>query len=306
MQDDREIGMKPLTRRQTLWLTIAAFSSSALPAQAADDGRALFWQLDPPGSGARSVIFGYVRIAAALVPEIVDEGTKKAAAATRVIQDFHATVKMPSMQLGREETTPIIEKLDGKTGAAFRAVIGKGFPKLAATVDRMTGIEATMLLMFEGQTPSNPTVGGTIVEGAAQAGRPATVLVADDELRTLFVPPDLASLDKAIGEETIAYMLQLRERTGPIGHHFEQLYQSREGGEIRRISDDLRKRGVFSSGQLFESDKVKALLIERMEAVLDGKNATSAFILLPLGTLLGDDGVLAVLRKRGHSVTPIA
>jgi hypothetical protein len=50
-------------------------------------------------------------------------------------------------------------------------------------VDKMPGIEASMLLRAEGQTPPNPTVGGTIVEGALKLGRPSMALISDTELR---------------------------------------------------------------------------------------------------------------------------
>ena len=53
-----------------------------------------------------------------------------------------------------------------------------------------------MLLMSEGQTPPNPTAGGTIVEGALKLGRPSLVLISDTELRGMVFSPNLPALDK--------------------------------------------------------------------------------------------------------------
>jgi hypothetical protein len=99
--------------------------------------------------------------------------------------------------------------------------------------------------MGEGQTPPNPTVGGTIVEGALKLGRPSSVLISDTELRGMASAPNLTALDKRIGQSTIAYLLDLRQKGGPIGRQFEQLYAARRGGDIHSLGADLMKRGVF-------------------------------------------------------------
>lgn len=196
---------------------LAASSAAALRAGAAGeirDDRALFWQF---GSGASaSTIFGYDRVAASLVPEIVDDGSKRAAATKRVIQDFPAKVVFPTIETDAS-LQPVVERLDARTAAAFRAFVQQSFAQLAPTTDKMPGIRASMLLMGEGQTPPNPTVGGTIVESALKLGRPSTVLISDTELRGMVLAPNLTALDKRIGQDTIAYLLDLRTKGGPIG-----------------------------------------------------------------------------------------
>jgi hypothetical protein len=295
-----------LTRRRALVLALAASSAAALRAGAAgqvSDDRALFWEF---GSGASaSTIFGYDRISASLVSDIVDDGTKRAAAAKRIIQDFPPRVVLPAIKID-PSLQPVVDRLDAKAAAAFRGVVQQSFAQLAPTVDKMPGIEASMLLMAEGQTPPNPTVGGTIVDGALKLGRPAMVLISDTELRGMVLSPNLTALDKRIGQDTIDYLLDLRAKGGPIGRQFEQLYAARRGGDIHRLSAELIKRGVFVPSQMLNSDAIKYLLGSRLEAALKKDAAASAFVLMPLHALIGDDGIIAALRKNGNSVTAVA
>jgi hypothetical protein len=291
-----------VTRRRVLGIALAASSAAVLPAFAASDDKAVFWQF---GSGpSASTIFGYDRIAASLVSDIVDEGAKRATAAKRLIQDFPARVVLPAIKID-PSLQPVVDRLDAKTAAAFRAVVQQSFAQLAATVDKMPGIEATMVLMAEGQTPPNPTVGGTIAERAAKSGLQSTVLISDDEIHGLVLAPNLAAWDKKIGQETIAYMLDLRAKGGPIGRQFEQLYAARRSGDLHELNAELIKRGAFVMSQILASDAIKYLLGSRLEATLKKDESNNAFVLLPLDALLGDDGILTALRKRGNTVTAI-
>ncbi len=295
-----------LTRRRALGLALAA-SAAGFRARAAgevSDDRALFWQF---GSGASaSTIFGYVPIAASLVPDIVDDATKRATAAQRLVQDFPSRVVLPAIKID-PSLQPIVGRLEAKTAAAFRAVVQQSFPQAAPTIDRMPGIEASMLLMAEGQTPANPTAGGTIIEAALKRGRPSMVLISDTELRSMAaVSPNLAALDKRITQDTIAYMLDLRAKGGPIGRQFEQLYAARRGGDMHSLSAELMRRGVFVPAHILNGDAIKYLLGSRLEAALKSDAAASAFVLMPLDALVGNDGIIAALRKSGNSVTALA
>jgi hypothetical protein len=295
-----------LTRRHALGLALAASSLAGLRTAAAgdvSDDRALFWEF---GTGASaSTIFGYNRIAASLVPGIVEDGAKRASAAKRIIQDFPARVVLPAIRID-PSLQPVVDRLDAATAAAFRAVIQERFAELAPTVDRMPGIEASMLLTAEGQTPPNPTVGGTIAEGAVKLGRPSMVLISDAELRGMLLPPNLSMLDKRISRDTIAWLLDLRARGGPIGRQFEQLYAVRRGGDIHGLGAEFVKRGVFVPSQILNSDAIKYLLGSRLEATLKSDAAASAFVLMPLDALVGPDGIVAALRKSGNPVTAVA
>lgn len=284
-------------------LALAVSSAAALPAWAAGDDRVVFWQF---GTGdSASTIFGYSRVAASLVPDIVDDGIKRAIAAKRVIQDFPSGVVLPAIKID-PSLQPIVDRLDPKTAAAFRAVVQQSFAQVAPTVDKMPGIEASMLLTAEGGTPPNPSVGGTIVESALKLGRPSTVLISEAEVRSMAASPNLTALDKRIDQGTIAYLLDLRAKGGPIGRQFEQLYAARRGGDLHRFGAEFMKHGVFIPSQIVNGDAIKYLLGSRLEATLKKDASGSAFVLMPLDSLLGDDGIIAALRKGGNTVTAVA
>jgi hypothetical protein len=295
-----------LTRRRALGLTLAAWTAAGFRVKAAgdiSDDRALFWTI---GSGASaSTIFGYDRIAASLVSDIVDDGTKRALAAKQVILDFPSRVVLPPMKID-PSLQPVVARLDAKTANDFRAVVQQSFAQLAPTVDKMPAISASLLLMGEGQTPPNPSVGGTIVENAVKSGRPALVLISDVELRGMVLPPNLTALDQKISQDSIAYLLDLRAKGGPIGRQFEQLYAARRGGDIHTLAAELIKRGAFTPSQMLNSDAIKYLLGSRLEATLKKDANASAFVLMPLDALIGDGGILAALRKSGNSVVAAA
>lgn len=299
--------MSPITRRRALSLAIAASAAPGLTAcgAKADDDNAVFWQVGDAGP-SQSTLFGYDRIAASLVRDIVQEGTKKVEAAKRLVQDFPSSVTLPAIKIDQSQMTPVVGRLDAKTADALRSVVTGSFPQLAGKLDQMMGIEVSMLLLAEGQTPANPTVGGVIFQQGVEHGLPSVVLVSDEELRAMFAPPDLAKIANAIGQDTVSYLLTLRQQQGPIGRYFEKLYAARKGGEIHRVGAEFQKHGVFIPSQLLQSDKVKGLLIDRVGTAVKEKPALSAFILLPLDSLTGDDGIVAALRKQGNVVTAVA
>jgi hypothetical protein len=295
-----------LTRR-TFGLALAASSTMGLRAGVAgevNDDRALFWEIRSGTS--TNTIFGYERIAAALVSDIVEDGTKRATSASLVIQDFPARVVLPPIRID-PSLQPVVDRLDAQTASALRAALAQSFAPLASTIDKMSGIQASMLLMVEGQTPPNPTVGGTIAERALKLGRPSTVLISDAELRGMVLAPNIAAFDKRIGQDTISYMLDLRAKGGPIGRQFEQLYAGRRCADIHSLGAELLKRGVSLPSQMLNSDAIKYLLGSRLQAALKSQTAgAGAFVLMPLDALVGSDGIIAALRKSGNAVTAVA
>jgi hypothetical protein len=54
-------------------------------------------------------------------------------------------------------------------------------------------------------------------------------------LHGMVFSPNLTALDKRIGQDTIAYMLDLRAKGGPIGRQFEQLYAA-DAAETSTVS----------------------------------------------------------------------
>jgi hypothetical protein len=57
---------------------------------------------------------------------------------------------------------------------------------------------------------------------------------------------------------------------------------------------------------MLNGDALKFLLGNRLEAALKKDPAAGAFVLMPLDMLVGDDGIIAALRKSGNPATAAA
>ena len=55
-----------------------------------------------------------------------------------------------------------------------------------------------------------------------------------------------------------------------------------------------------------DEEKAAGLAFERLLGLLDPANAPASFVILPIGMLTGETGMLARLRADGYAVTPIA
>jgi hypothetical protein len=135
----------------------------------------------------------------------------------------------------------------------------------------MPGIEASMLLMGEGQTPPNPAVGGAIVEGALKLGRPSMVLISDIELRGMVFSPNLTALDKRIGQDTIAYMLDLRAKGGPAGRrvYFERGLEAAAEQVLDRIAIQHLRRDEDAALYQFGAETVNVSAATRGVKLLE-------------------------------------
>jgi hypothetical protein len=140
----------------------------------------------------------------------------------------------------------------------------------------------------------------------SRAGSTLFALLSPADLQSLLRKPDLAAIDKGIDEKTVTWLLDLHDRLGPIGKHFEVLYAERLSGDIQRISAEMRESGMpdFSEMGGLPTDKVEAMIVTRTVETL--MKPTTSFMLLPLGTLCDKDGVLDTLRRNGVKVTPLA
>src|SRR5262249_50829584 len=128
-----------VSRRPGLCLSLAAGSLRAAPPRAAHDRQALVWPVQA-GDRPPNRLLGYARGPPSVAPDVVTEGSKRATDAKRVIQDFHGRVALPAIRMDGPQSTPLLGKLDDKTGAALRAVVQKSFPQLASTIDRLGGV----------------------------------------------------------------------------------------------------------------------------------------------------------------------
>ena len=93
---NRTSSIMPLTRRHFIG-TAASAAALACRRVAAQEEHALFWRIEVP-DGGRGVAFGYTRVAAAVVPEVVKDGVRLMQGAKRVVLDMNNT-RFPAMKI---------------------------------------------------------------------------------------------------------------------------------------------------------------------------------------------------------------
>ena len=271
--------------------------------RASDDQIALYWTVSPPGRQS-AVLFGYDRVAAAVTPEIINDGISLVDGCQRVVLDMPENVKFPAVDLDRDQIKPILQVVAPPTAERLRKLLASS--QVASLADKLSGIEAMMLLAGEGHHNADITVGGTIVDHARAKQKPIDRLLSEADIQSAWQPPDLATLNGGIGDESISYLLDLRGRVGPIGSYLEQLYRQRRGQEIERFTADMKRHGVFSSSQFHQSDRLRNLAFERAFDLMTKQADERRFMLFPLGILTGTSGFLAALKAKGATVVPRA
>ena len=282
-------------------LAMAAFVPGG---RAASDDRALFWTAEAPGQ-PNSILFAYERVGAARVPDIVRDGERFALEQDRLV------VAMPNVKLGeasidRTALKPLLGRLSPPNRDRVQALLTLD-GRIQTLLDKVSGVEFVALVIGESQSPSNPSVGGTIAEGAQARNKPVSSLLSSADLQSVAVKPDLPAIDEGIDDKVVTWLLDLRDKVGPVGRHYETLYAERRAADIVRLNADMRQRGVPGLSEMGDvsAPKLEALLIERTRAALNKPGGT-AFMMLPLGTLCRDNGILALLRQDGVKLTSIA
>ncbi len=250
------------------------------------------------------MLFGYDRVAAALTPEIINDGISLVDGCQRVVIDMPENVKFPTVDLDRDQIKPILQVVAPRTAERLRKLLANS--TVASLADKLSGIEAMMLLAGEGYRNADITAGSTIVDHARAKQKPIDQLLSEPEVQSAWQPPDLATLNGSIGDEGISYLLDLRDRVGPIGGYLEQLYRQRRGQEIERFTADMKRHGVISSSQFHQGDRLRNLAFERVFDLMTKQADEQRFILFPLGVLTGTSGILAALREKGATVVPRA
>jgi hypothetical protein len=98
----------------------------------------------------------------------------------------------------------------------------------------------------------------------------------------------------------------MRDRVGPLGGYFEQLYRQRKGEEIVRVTEDMNRHGVLSPSHLLETDRMRDMMFDRAFNLLTEQADEQRFMLFPLGILVGPSGLLAQFKMKGATVAPLA
>ena len=284
-------------------LATAAFAPRA--GAGATDDRALFWSAEPSGQ-PRSILFGYERVAAARTADIVRDGERLADDQARLIGAM-PNVSFPKVEMPRKDTTPLVERLSKPAAERVRALLARD-PRWKPMTDRLSGIEFVAFILFEGQTQATASVGGTIAAHELGKGKPISYLLSQTDLQDMLGKPNLAAVDKRIDEKTVTWLLDLHDAVGAIGRLYETLYSERRSADIRKLGADMRAHGVPSFSEMggLQADKVETTLAARTVEALKKPEGARSFMLLPLGTLCDDKGVLAQLRADGMKVTAIA
>ena len=276
------------------------------PAFAVSDGRALFWSAEPAGQ-PRSVLFGYERVAATRTADIVRDGERLADDLDRLIGAM-PNMRFAKVEIPRKDVTPLVDRLSRPAADRVRDLFGQDAGWKAMN-DTLSGVEFVALIMFEGQTPATASVAGTIAAHALGKGKPISYLLSQTDLQDMMGKPDLAALDKRIDERIVTWLLDLHDRIGAVGRHFETLYSDRRSADIQKFVEDMRSHGMPSFNEMggLQADKVEAALATRTAEELKKPDGGKSFFLLPLGTLCDEkSGVLAKLKADGVKITPIA
>jgi hypothetical protein len=186
-----------IDRRKVLLGSGAVLVSRFAGAAAAEAGEqnALFWQVTPQGRKG-AVLFGYVRIAPAVVPDVVKDGEALVDASERLVIDIPQNVRFGTVGAARQQMKPLVQIVSPATADRLRKFIST--TPAAALGEQISGLEATTLLMVEGQHNAAVTVGGTIFEHARSAGKPIDELLSDAEIRSAWQQPDLVALNGKI------------------------------------------------------------------------------------------------------------
>lgn len=287
------------------WLALVTFIAAGWnwKSEAAEDEKALFWRVTAGKSS--SILFGYERVGAALVPEIVKDGFRYLDETKSIAQDLSPVVKFPAIEINHGATKPLSNIVSRSVFDQLQGALGK-IPQIGEMAKLLSGFEVTSLLLGEGQTPSLPTAAGVIAEQGRTLNRRVAILVSDAEAQGCWNPPDMAALNGSIDEAKIQYLLDLRQQVGPIGAHLETLYRERRGEEINRFTSDIRMHGIVSPTSFLSADKMRPLLFARLVKAMSAPETADAFMFLPLGLLTGADGILAQLRASGNATTPLA
>lgn len=292
----------PLTRRHFLGITASAVVLACKRTEAQEE-RALFWRIESP-DGGRGVVFGYARVAAAVVPEVAKDGLRLMEGAKRVVLDMNNT-PFPAMKVD-PNLPPLLPKLDPARAGQVRSILAS-LHAPPAQLENLPGFFIATFLYAEGQTNPVPSVGGVIVDRAKALGRPTTVLLEASDVEHLRKPVDFARINQNVDGTTIEFLLEARRRVGPIGAYCERLYRERRGEELERFAKSMSEHGVPESQTYFDGEAAREMMSARLPTALRSTQSDDlVFCLLPIGMLSGPKSILTALRDQGAHTSPLA
>jgi hypothetical protein len=262
----------------------------------ADDDKGLFWNVSRNGQQL-AILFGYERTAATITADVVKDGDRFVDGAQRLVGAM-PNFKMPPVDITKTGVPPLVSRLSPPSAQRVRDFVAAN-PALRSSIDNFSGITLVTIMMLEGQTPAPITVGGTIAEHAQAANKLIFYLLSLDDIKGIYRPPDLGAIDRGIDDGIVTYLMNLRDSVGPLGKYMETLYVTRRSQELRRFADEMTTRGVprIEAATGLPPDKLQSLLSIRARDLLNQQAPGIAFLMLPLGTLMGSTSLLEMLRQ---------
>jgi hypothetical protein len=294
--------------RRTVFKLALGTLAAAAPLRAAfsEDEKGLFWKIDAAGGG-RGILFGYHRVAAADVPDVISDGTRFLKVVERVFvdqSDVKQTVTRPNRDL-----KPFLPTLPAETAREVRAVlIGMGVP--TETAEQLPSAIVTFLLLGEGTQgqDNTPMVGGVLAEQARNLGRPVGALMDEAETKRFLemFGLDAASMDAPVSAEAIAAVLQTRREIGPIGTRFVKFYRERQLLEIERLAERLQQRGVPNVLWRNPDAALRFHVDTVAPRILAALSRDVALFFVNAGALSRAAGLLERLRQQGARIAALA
>lgn len=291
--------------RRSLVFAAAATVAAAPAGQAKSVGEhGLFWKATAPGK-APCTLFGYARMAAAAAPGVVTDGTAFIAQCDRVITDG-PNLDIQGPTASRVQLSPISNRIPAYLAARIHALF-EGRLVEGLEPAQLSAVEVMFLLTAEGEASTTPQIGVAIAEPALTAGKPLSYLLSADEYLSGRELVDLPALNRRMDGDMVAYLFALRDKVGPIGRYEQGLYAERRIGDLAKLRSEMKSRGVVSSTEALglHSETIVALRAQRTHETV--QNATkTAFVILPVGALTEEDGILTKLRKAGVEIAMMA
>jgi len=267
---------------------------------AANGKSGLFWRAKFPSQ--EIVLFGYVRVRSDFFPDIVAEGKRLIDQSKLILIDMNPGLTLSTTKFKNSDLRPVFPRLPQPYQEELKAILSTSQARNAT--ESLSGFEVGLLLIGEGQhsfTADAPSIGLELANYGVSIGRSVKTLASDSEMRSMQKPPTLEMIN-SVGPDSIAYLLDLRRRIGPIGEYLDELYKAGKSAEIASLGEEITAKGIFTPTDFMDADRLRALFVERIANMPVG---TNAFAMLPIGLLSGSYSILPELRTRDAEVTAI-
>lgn len=270
-------------------------------AQASDE-TGVFWKVQARGTGG--VLFGYQRVAAQAVPDMLADGERLLANVNAVCVDHgnvQKTITVPNQTL-----KPLLPSLQGDLAAQLRTIVAAlGVP--ANQIDTAPSALVLMAIVGEGAPPAQVTVGGTLFERAQALGKPASALMTPAETEEFWkmLGPGTQLTELQLSNDAVKALLAIRHEVGPIGAHCVALYRARKIDALHRFSQRLESQGI--PPLIWQDPHAAAqFYLDIVAPRIAQKLGVPTLFFVNGGTFLIEHGLLARLREQGATVTAIA